>query len=216
MGTGAARVDKCLSRSGPRAILRGQEHSLGVPVSHWTFFLLPTCLCAALVAGAACGGSGGRNSSPSLQSINVTPANKTIAPGSFQPFTATGQFSDGSSKDITSTTTWSESHPGVATVSGSGVVTAVADGTTNVTATSSGVTGLAMLIVQSGTPDPLGSVTAQSETCAPGGVPGTACYSLAVLCPGVSDAHAEVKVSAPPTKASGTVVFICPGCPVCC
>jgi len=172
----------------------------------WTFFSLLTCLCAALVAGTACGGSG--SSSPSLQSITVTPANKTIAPGSSQPFTATGQFSDGSSKDITASATWSESHASVAVVSASGVGTAIADGTTNVTATSSSVAGSTMLIVQSGTPDPLGSVAAQSETCALGGVTGTACYSLTVSCPGVSDARAEVKVSAPPAKASGTVVFI--------
>ena len=172
----------------------------------WTFFSLLTCLCAALVAGTACGGSG--SSSPSLQSITVTPANKTIAPGSSQPFTATGQFSDGSSKDITASATWSESHASVAVVSANGVGTAIADGTTNVTATSSSMAGSTMLTVQSGTPDPLGSAAAQSETCAPGGVTGTACYSLTVSCPGVNEAHAEVKVSTPPAKASGTVVFI--------
>jgi hypothetical protein len=37
-------------------------------------------------------------------------------------------------------------------VNGSGVVTAIADGTTEVTAASSSVTGSTMLIVQSGTP----------------------------------------------------------------
>jgi len=176
-------------------------------MGHWTFFMLLACLCAALVAGTACGG-GGNSSSPSLQSITVTPANKTIAPGSSQPFTATGQFSDGSSKDITASATWSESHASVAVVSASGVGTAIADGTTNVTATSSSMAGSTMLTVQSGTPDPLGSIAAQSETCAPGGVTGTACYSLTVSCPGVNEAHAEVKVSTPPAKASGTVVFV--------
>jgi hypothetical protein len=79
-------------------------------MGHRTFPSLLTCLCTALVASTACGGGSG-SSSPSLQSIAVTPADKTIAPGSSESFTATGQFSDGSSKDITATTTWSESHP---------------------------------------------------------------------------------------------------------
>lgn len=176
-------------------------------MSHRIFSLLLTCLCTAVAVSTACGGGSG-SSSLSLQSIAVTPAGKTIAPGSSQSFTPTGKFSDGSSRDITASATWSESHASVAVVNGSGVVTAIADGTTDVTAASSSVTGSTMLIVQSGTPDPLGSVAAQSETCAPGGVTGTACYSLTVSCPSVSDAHAEVKVSTPPAQASGTVVFI--------
>jgi ABC-type phosphate transport system substrate-binding protein len=88
---------------------------------------------------AGCGAGSGR-SSPSLQSIAVTPAGKTIAPGSSQPFTATGKFSEGTNRDITASATWSESHASVAVVNGSGGVTAIADGTTDVTAASSNVT----------------------------------------------------------------------------
>lgn len=174
-------------------------------MDHRTSILLLSCLCA-LVASTACGGGG--SSSPTLQDITVTPADKTIAPGSSEPFSATGHFSDGSSRNLSGSLTWSASHASVATVSGSGVAMAVADGTTSITATSSGVTGSTLLIVQSGTPDPLGSVAAQSEACAPGGVTGTACYSLSVSCLGISDIHAELKASAPAGKASGTIVFV--------
>src|SRR5262249_37157474 len=82
------------------------------------------------------------------------------------------------------------------------------DGTTNISASNSGVTGSTMLVVQSGSPDLLGTVASQSENCAPGGVTGNKCYSLTVSCPSVSDIHAEVKSSAPSGTASGTVVFV--------
>jgi len=174
-------------------------------VDHRTSVLLLSCLCA-LVAGTECGGGG--SSPPTLQNIVVMPADKTIAPGSSEPFSATGHMSDGSSVNLNGSVTWSASHPSVATVTGSGVAMAVADGTTNVAASSSGVTGSTLLIVQSGTPDPLGSVAAQTETCAPGGVTGTTCFSLTVSCPGISDIHAELKASVPAGNASGTIVFI--------
>jgi hypothetical protein len=172
----------------------------------FNFCLMLACACATVIATTACGGTG--HSPATLQSILVGPANQTIAPGSSQPLSATGKFSDGSSQDITTSASWSASHGSVASVSTSGVATGIADGTTNITATSSGVSGSTMLIVQSGSPDPLGSVAAQSETCASGGVTGSACYSLTVSCPGVADIHVEVKSSAPSGNPSGTVVFI--------
>lgn len=165
------------------------------------------CVYAATIAGTACGGGSG-GSSATLQTIIVGPANKTISPGSSEPFSATGKFSDGTTQDLTASAAWSASHASVASISPSGVATGIGDGTTNITASTSGVSGFAMLIVQSGTPDPLGSVVAQSEACTPGGVTGTACYSLTVSCQGVADIHGEVKSSAPSGKPSGTMVFI--------
>ena len=115
----------------------------------------PFVLAAALLMAAtiACGG-GGVTPSSTLQSITVSPSDQTIASGSSQVFSARGQFSDGSSKDLTAGLSWSASRPSVAIISAGGVATGIGDGTTNISASSSGVTGSTMLIVQSGSPDP--------------------------------------------------------------
>src|ERR1700694_2182360 len=141
-------------------------------------------------------GCGGNSNSmtPELTSITITPAALTIAAGSSQQFTATGNFTDGSTKDLSSTATWSSSHASVASVSRAGRATAAGDGTTNIIATKDGVNGSTVLIVQSGTPDPLGTATASQTTCAAGGVTATACYSLVISCPGIADTNAIVKV----------------------
>lgn len=59
-----------------------------------------------LVALAACGGGGGGGGSeppspPTLSSIAVTPAGPSIPLGSTQQFTATGNYSDGSTQNLT-------------------------------------------------------------------------------------------------------------------
>ena len=71
----------------------------------------------------------------SLQSIAVTPANSTLAVGSSQQFTATGTYTDGSIKDISSQVTWSSSNTAAATVSSSGLVLAVNGGSAAIKAT---------------------------------------------------------------------------------
>jgi Bacterial Ig-like domain (group 2) len=154
-----------------------------------------------------CGGGGPKNMAPVLASISITPNTKTISPGSSHQFTATGTFSDGSTQNLSSTATWSSSHPHAATITASGLVKGLGDGTTNISAASSGLTASIMVIVQSGTPDPLGSVSAASDTCS-GVVSGTNCYSMTVSCPGVASAHALAKVTAPAGTPKGTVLFI--------
>src|SRR4051794_35208515 len=134
----------------------------------------PFVLAAALIIAAtiACGG-GGVTPSSTLQSITVSPSDQTIASGSSQAFSARGQFSDGSSKDLTAGLSWSASRPSVAIISAGGVATGIGDGTTNISASSSGVTGSKMLIFQSGSSDPLGSGGGHFESCGPGGPSGT-------------------------------------------
>jgi uncharacterized protein YjdB len=83
---------------------------------------------------------------PVLQSITVSPQTVTIAAGLTQQFTASGNYSDGSSKPPSSVT-WATSDPSLATVSTTGLVTAVKQGTVTVTATSSGISGGAPLTV---------------------------------------------------------------------
>ena len=55
-------------------------------------------------------------------------------------FTATGTFADGSTADITRFVTWASATPSVATISDTGLATALAPGTSAITASLAGVT----------------------------------------------------------------------------
>ena len=71
-----------------------------------------------------------------LQSIAVAPANPSISPSQTQQFTATGTYSDGSTKNITTTVTWASSNNAVATIGTStGLATGVTAGTSQIRAT---------------------------------------------------------------------------------
>lgn len=69
-----------------------------------------------------------------LTSMDATPSKGSTAVGATQQFTATAYYSDGSSKDVTSLTTWSTSDASVASVSTGGLVTGKAAGRCNVVA----------------------------------------------------------------------------------
>jgi 6-phosphogluconolactonase (cycloisomerase 2 family) len=72
----------------------------------------------------------------------------TLAAGLTQQFSATGGYSDGTKKDITTQAAWSSSQPAIASVGATtGLATAVASGTATITATLSGVTGTVTLTV---------------------------------------------------------------------
>jgi len=74
-----------------------------------------------------------------LKSIAVTPATASIAPEAAQQFVATGTFSDNTTQDITDAVGWNSATPDVATIDPStGLATAVAAGTTQITATQGG------------------------------------------------------------------------------
>ncbi len=83
---------------------------------------------------------------PSLVSIAITPANPSFALGTTQTLKATGTYTDGSTKDLTSSVTWNTTNHGIATVS-QGVATSVAVGITSVTATSGSIVGSTNLTV---------------------------------------------------------------------
>ena len=85
---------------------------------------------------------------PILMSIAVTSANSNIVIGATQQFTATGTYSDGSTRNVTSQTTWTSSSPGVATINAAGLATGVSIGTTTISATLAGVVGATTLTVQ--------------------------------------------------------------------
>ena len=74
--------------------------------------------------------------SVTLQSIAVSPANPSISQSQNQQFTATGTYSDGSSKNITTSVSWASSNSGVASVGvNSGIATGIAAGTSQINAT---------------------------------------------------------------------------------
>jgi hypothetical protein len=75
-----------------------------------------------------------------LKSIAVTPASSSVVAGITQQFTATGTYSDNSTKDITTSVTWKSSNTAFATIgAATGLATGVAAGTTQITATQGSV-----------------------------------------------------------------------------
>lgn len=85
-----------------------------------------------------------------LRSLSISPQNPIIrlASGNTQQFTATGTYSDASTKDLTSTVTWTSSSSSVASISTAGLATASSlKGTTTITATSGSVNVSTVLTV---------------------------------------------------------------------
>jgi hypothetical protein len=68
-------------------------------------------------------------------SLVVTPTSSTIFVGAQQQFTATLNYSDGSSINVTGTVAWSSSNPAVATVGSGGLAVGVAGGSSSIEAT---------------------------------------------------------------------------------
>ena len=88
---------------------------------------------------AACGGGNPSVTQKTLSSIAVTAASSSIGVGATDQFTATGTYSDNSSQQLTGVT-WASSSTATATISTAGVATAIAVGTTKITARSGTVT----------------------------------------------------------------------------
>ncbi len=92
-------------------------------------------------------------SGPALTSITVTPVNPSVAIGITQQFTATGNYSDGSTQNLTNSATWTSSVPTVASISNNpssqGLATGIATGTTTITAAVGSVSGNTLLTVSS-------------------------------------------------------------------
>jgi len=86
---------------------------------------------------------------PTLLSIVVSPQNPQIPLGLKQLFTATGNYDDGSTQDLTATATWSSSAPSVATISSTGVANPVAAGQTTIHASLGSVSASTTLTVPS-------------------------------------------------------------------
>jgi hypothetical protein len=71
---------------------------------------------------------------PTLESISVTSADNSIPLGESSQLSATGQYNDGSTQDLTSSVQWASSNPAILSIGSSGMVTANAVGSVKVTA----------------------------------------------------------------------------------
>jgi uncharacterized protein YjdB len=71
--------------------------------------------------------------SPTVTSITIT--GPQLAIGGSGQFTATANFSDGTTLNVSASSTWTSSNTAVATVSATGLVTGVSDGGVTITAT---------------------------------------------------------------------------------
>ena len=93
--------------------------------------------------------------SATLVAVDVTPAIPSIPAGLLQQFFATGTFSDGTTKDMTSEVTWNSTDAGVATVSNAtgsnGLATTLVQGTATITATFGDISGSTLLTVTTAT-----------------------------------------------------------------
>jgi 6-phosphogluconolactonase (cycloisomerase 2 family) len=119
-------------------------------------------VCMALLTACGGGSSGGvptptptPTPAPSLQSIAVSPQSGTVAAGLTQQFTATGAFSDGSSRPITNVT-WSSSDTTIATIDSTGLAKTLKQGAINVSAASGAIAREAPFTV--GPPVPTGLI----------------------------------------------------------
>lgn len=107
---------------------------------------------------AACGGGTGsnsgntgssnNNSNPlvSLDSITVGAESTTMLVGKGRNFTATGNFSDSSTSDLTPQVTWHSADTSIITIDADGLATGIAAGSTTLTASLGGVTSTAVTV----------------------------------------------------------------------
>src|SRR5262249_48499411 len=95
-----------------------------------------------------------------LQSLTISPLSSSVLVGRTLQFTATGHYSDGSARDLTSSAAWSSSKMSVATItSPGGLATGIAKGTTTIKAVAGGFAASTTLMVN--------ALTLQSITVTP-------------------------------------------------
>jgi 6-phosphogluconolactonase (cycloisomerase 2 family) len=168
---------------------------------------------------------------PALTSITVAPSTVTVYQGTAIQLTATGEYTDGSSVDVTSTVTWSSSNTSIATISAQGLVQSIGLGTDTVSATLQNVTGTNSVTVvppfvwQTPAPITYGTVLGSAQLDATSGVSGTFTYSppAGTLLPAGSqslnvaftpDTSAIASIHGPAANSKGggprTAVFVTP------
>jgi uncharacterized protein YjdB len=103
-----------------------------------------------------------------LQSIAVTPANPSVAAGLTEQFKAVGTYSDKSTQTLTTQVTWASATKSVATISNAsgsqGLATAVAAGTSTISAALDGISGSTVLTVTASRPPTLSPVAVKANS----------------------------------------------------
>jgi hypothetical protein len=110
----------------------------------WPLALVSVCLLAAAGCGSDDPAPPPAAPTPSTSSVQVRAAGNAtdlLETGQTRQLSATATLSTGATSDVTSQATWTTSTPSVATVSGTGLVTAVGEGTADIGATYQGVRG---------------------------------------------------------------------------
>jgi hypothetical protein len=83
-----------------------------------------------------------------VTAIVITPNTTSLRGTETQQFTAMGTFSDGTTKDITATAKWATSNNRIAKIAVTGLATAIAVGTVDISAAQDGVSAKVSLTVQ--------------------------------------------------------------------
>ncbi|HEV8433394.1 MAG TPA: IPT/TIG domain-containing protein [Thermoanaerobaculia bacterium] len=84
---------------------------------------------------------------PLLQSIAVAPSTATVVIGAKQAFTATGTYTDGSTRNLTNSVTWTSSDTGLASIDASGLATGLSAGMVTIRGSLESVSGSATLTI---------------------------------------------------------------------
>src|SRR6476646_4765113 len=103
-------------------------------------------------SGTSAAPNPGGGSNPVVTAISMSPTAVTMNVGATTQFKATASYSDGSSKDVTSSASWTSTDPSVAPVQSSGQATpglasGLAPGNVNITASFSGFNAVTTLNV---------------------------------------------------------------------
>ncbi len=125
--------------------------------------LLSAFLCLMTLAWVGCQGF---FVNPTLTSITITPSNPNVQVGGTLQLTATGNNDDGSTKNLTSSATWTSSDTTKVTVNSTGLIKGIANtGTTGVTitATSGAIEGTETVTVGQNT-----TITITCDSCTSG------------------------------------------------
>ena len=128
--------------------------------------------------------------SATLVSLAVSPTNPIIVVGSTQQFVATGTFSDNSAQVLTTAASWTSSVTAVATISNAagtnGSATAIAAGTTTITAAVGGVSSSTTLTVTGGAVNNVIPITVNGSLCSANSYLNKPCVSVTICTPGTS------------------------------
>lgn len=127
----------------PNLCGRGGSRSAGLSAAIRALFVVLSLLLVTACGGGGGGGGPGTGTpappAATLTALAITPANPALLAGATVQLKATGTFSDGTTVDLTTNSTWTSSATFVATVSSGGLVTAVNGGNVTISVSFGGI-----------------------------------------------------------------------------